>query len=712
MLSIKRTISYVYTKPISKLFYYPKPYHFYTTSSSTFDILNSNNSNSNTSSATTTDKNDNKNSNESTTLVSSFNTADNKNNKNNKNTGIKKNINESTKTETKSILKNPNDTSLNAGTVKVDIKKMKNKKASARARKRKAKAAGKANNPLIQRLQHQSRLNNQAKTFNATRTPRILQSKILDEDKSELDSSWTELISSQYKRVYPDKNIPVATLAHGLERTLFKAGIHPLRDFGSKKLLFSPHLESITQPDQFDYNAIQSYITSSQDQTLVDIAKKNLATFVGSTSSISGVLSHIYYQISNHRPVDISFLSKSFANEPNQYTRGARAPKTIYLKYKSANIYAIDADKAYDEETILSQLGKSMEKFLTLEPNEYERLLKENSSVVTEEEKNAPEAYAYGKFGDMVLRSQLDCYHKNLPRRTFDLKTRATMPVRLDKSHYKDYYKYTLEQNIGKVYSFEREYYDMMRSAFLKYNFQVRIGHMDGIMVTYHNTNKIFGFQYISRQEMDARLFGTTKMGDEAFTNCLAMIQNVFKKAIKQYPRKTLRITFDASNKEMSFMRIYVEPLTEQQEKQLDNNDTNENFHNEPLDEEKITLYELYTQSYLNDKLVEGPVAVNQESIRWDVYYQLEKSPLPQSHVIGMFKKLREYQSTVFLPQSDESPSFLEQFKLEKGHYHRERRLKEKKRNEKKEKQPSTTELKKDGSTNHNNEEKEIIEKK
>lgn len=63
---------------------------------------------------------------------------------------------------------------------------------------------------------------------------------------------------------------------------------------------------------------------------------------------------------------------------------------------------------------------------------------------------------------------------------------------------------------------------------------------MDGIMVTYHNTNKIFGFQYISRHEMDARLFGTTKMGDEAFKNCLVMIQDVFKKAIEQYPRKVI----------------------------------------------------------------------------------------------------------------------------------------------------------------------------
>ena len=41
--------------------------------------------------------------------------------------------------------------------------------------------------------------------------------------------------------------------------------------------------------------------------------------------------------------------------------------------------------------------GKSLEKVLTLEPNNYERYLKENSSQITEEERNQPESYAYGQ---------------------------------------------------------------------------------------------------------------------------------------------------------------------------------------------------------------------------------------------------------------------------------------------------------------------------
>lgn len=94
---------------------------------------------------------------------------------------------------------------------------------------------------------------------------------------------------------------------------------------------------------------------------------------------------------------------------------------------------------------------------LTSEPDEFEKHLKENSSQLTKEEKNRPESYAYGevifanrqyiyiwfnsflctrKIGKFLLRSQLDCFDPKLPRGTFDLKTRAVMPVRLDIQNY------------------------------------------------------------------------------------------------------------------------------------------------------------------------------------------------------------------------------------------------------------------------------------
>lgn len=54
-------------------------------------------------------------------------------------------------------------------------------------------------------------------------------------------------------------------------------------------------------------------------------------------------------------------------------------------------------------------------------------------------------------------------------------------------------------------------YYDLVRSGMLKYrcvalrtgnvadhpSLQARIGNMDGIFVAYHNTRRMFGFQYL-----------------------------------------------------------------------------------------------------------------------------------------------------------------------------------------------------------------------
>lgn len=42
------------------------------------------------------------------------------------------------------------------------------------------------------------------------------------------------------------------------------------------------------------------------------------------------------------------------------------------------------------------QKGKSLEKVLTLEPNEFEKYLKDNQDINVEEERNRPESYAYG----------------------------------------------------------------------------------------------------------------------------------------------------------------------------------------------------------------------------------------------------------------------------------------------------------------------------
>lgn len=63
---------------------------------------------------------------------------------------------------------------------------------------------------------------------------------------------------------------------------------------------------------------------------------------------------------------------------------------------------------------------------------------------------------------------------------------------------------------------------------------------MDGIFVAYHNTQKIFGFQYISREEMDARLFGNSLFGDQAFAATFKLFSAFLNSAVTHHPNKVL----------------------------------------------------------------------------------------------------------------------------------------------------------------------------
>lgn len=59
---------------------------------------------------------------------------------------------------------------------------------------------------------------------------------------------------------------------------------------------------------------------------------------------------------------------------------------------------------------------------------------------------------------------------------------------------------------------------------------------MDGVFVAYHNTERIFGFQYIPLSEMDARLFGESAVGDAVFEKCMLLLEEVLEKATHEFP--------------------------------------------------------------------------------------------------------------------------------------------------------------------------------
>lgn len=62
---------------------------------------------------------------------------------------------------------------------------------------------------------------------------------------------------------------------------------------------------------------------------------------------------------------------------------------------------------------------------------------------------------------------------------------------------------------------------------------------MDGVLVAYHNTERIFGFQYISLDEMDERIYGPVPgMGEKVFKKSINLLEAILEEATKCYPEQ------------------------------------------------------------------------------------------------------------------------------------------------------------------------------
>jgi hypothetical protein len=360
---------------------------------------------------------------------------------------------------------------------------------------------------------------------------------------------------------------PVPELSYGLDRVLFNPGVTPLQDQHSRVYNFDPYLQHVMPVEEFDFNALQEYKTSSQDIMLSKLAKAHGKKYVGSTSSMTSTLSHFHYLLSGWRDLNLGMLSRQFPEDRPTFTAINRAPTAIFLRWKNGT-YAIDADKEFDSGNILMMLGKSMEKLLTLPKSEYERYRKSDPREITEEERNAPEAYQYTTMGDFLMRSQLDAYDPRLPGTgMFDIKTRSIASIRMSTTDYKPMLGYEILTHQGEWESYEREYYDMMRSTMLKYMLQARMGRMDGIFLAYHNVERIFGFQYMPMSEIDRAIHGQVDrcLGDQEFKISVDMLNKVLEEATAKFPNKSLRLHFETRSIPVTAMYVFAEPMEEEQ---------------------------------------------------------------------------------------------------------------------------------------------------
>jgi hypothetical protein len=372
---------------------------------------------------------------------------------------------------------------------------------------------------------------------------------------------------------------PVPYLSYGLDRVLFNPGVYSLQDPSSRVYNFDPYLEKIMPVHEFDFQALKQYKTSSQDTALAGLAQRYGKKYIGSTSSMTSTLAQFHFCLSRHRFIDINSMSKGFGDgqlSSRDFTKINKAPAAIFLRYKNG-CYAIDVDKEYDSANVLMLLGKSLELLLTLPKSQYEIYRKSDPRTISEAQKAEPESYQYTTMGDFLMRSQLDAYDHRLPGNgTFDLKTRAVLPIRMRSDDYLDMVDYEIQGLDGTYKSYEREKYDMMRATMLKYMLQVRMGRMTGIFVAYHNVRRIFGFEYISLREMDAALHGTKNpcLGDQEFKASLELLNIVFEKATTKFPKTSLRLHFEAKDAKedehtepglASRLNVFAEPMSEEQ---------------------------------------------------------------------------------------------------------------------------------------------------
>lgn len=373
-----------------------------------------------------------------------------------------------------------------------------------------------------------------------------------------------------------EATLPVPKLSFDLSRVLFNPGVYHLQDPRSRVYNFDPYLEKIMPVSEFNFEALNPYITSSQDHHLRDVSLKHNRRYIGSSSSMSGVMSHFHFLLSAWRPLDSSMLSKRIEAN-NRFTVITRAPSAVFLRWRDG-VYAVDADKEHDSPNILMMQGKSMEKLLTLEKDDFEKYRKPKAGEQAPAIDSDPESYHYSACENFLLRSQLDAWDPRLPGTgMFDLKTRACAGIRMDMKNHEHGMGYQIKERFGEWESFDREYFDMMRSAFLKYSLQVRMGRMDGIFVAYHNIERIFGFQYISLAELDNGLHGQTDpcLGDREFKMTVSMMNEIFDLATKEFPKQSLRFVFETRDTTQArpngYMRVFAEPMSEENIEKIQN---------------------------------------------------------------------------------------------------------------------------------------------
>lgn len=373
--------------------------------------------------------------------------------------------------------------------------------------------------------------------------------------------------NKDFDKIELDQNSTAPTLKSNLIEVVRNPGIYPLSSIEKMSNQELKFFKNLPTPEMIELENLDTYMRPYEDPNLKKLMNTNNYKYCSSTSGIGETLAHFFYKLINFKSPHFYNLSEDYINAPLKYMMFQRKPANIVLRKLENKKFSISKNSVFDSkiEFILLKMGKYMEKLFTNNEEEFEKkylkISGDKSEIVFKEE----DYFKFIGYDKILLRSQIDCGGKDKSGKdiVFEIKTRAVAPIRYDVFNYKDYLDYDVNSLHGIHSSYEREFYDLIRGAFLKYLFQLKIGGMDGALISYHNTQRIFGFEYISLVDMERRILGNSNFSNIIFKASLKLLQETLDQIVKDFPNQDDIFIGFIANEWKGTLDVFVEIVNE-----------------------------------------------------------------------------------------------------------------------------------------------------
>ena len=134
----------------------------------------------------------------------------------------------------------------------------------------------------------------------------------------------------------------------------------------------------LPQYSEIDESAISNYYPPSEDAQLKHFALNEGWKYLMSTSTITSIMAHVYYEISNYKSPHFSNLSTEYDREPLKFMMTQRKPNSVILRQvdKENNTYAVNSDSVLESDApnlVLLKMGKYMEKMMQVDADEFRK---------------------------------------------------------------------------------------------------------------------------------------------------------------------------------------------------------------------------------------------------------------------------------------------------------------------------------------------------